>query len=108
MEQMDLLKSKAVVAALMLSTEDDGETADAGKSFVPRVQDYMEAVGEFGMAEDIADAVELAKSMRKVTAVLWCLCLVALFLFCGVPLLSVVPADAYADLLVVQQSCNVQ
>lgn len=108
MEQMDLLKSKAVVVALMFSTEDDGGTADGGESFVPSVQDYMEAMGEFGMAEDVADAVELAKSIRKVSALSWCLCLVALFWLCGVPSpLSVVPAEVYADFSGVQQSCNV-
>ena len=103
---MDLLKSKAIVAALMFST-DDNETADAGESFVPRVQDYMEAMGEFGMAEDIADAVELAKSVIKVTALSWCLCLFALRWLCGVSSPLSVPAEVYTDFSGVQQSCNV-
>ena len=102
-QPMDLLKFKAVVAALMFSTEDDGVTADGGESFVPRVQDYMEARGEFGMAEDIADGVELAKSVRKVTALSWCLCLVALFWLRGVPSpQSVVPAEVYTGFSGVQ------
>ncbi|DBB18902.1 TPA: hypothetical protein ACH3X3_000484 [Trebouxia sp. C0006] len=61
-QQTDLQRSKAIVAAFMFDTGDDDDT---GEDFVPRVQEHMEAAGEFGVAMDIADAAELAKSIRK-------------------------------------------
>lgn len=69
--QMDVLRGKAIAAAFMFDTVDDVMAEDPGANFVPRVQDHVEAVGEFGIAEDIADAVELAKAIRKVGACYW-------------------------------------
>lgn len=62
-EQTDLQRAKAIVAAFMFGTGDDDDT---GEDFAPRVQEHMEAAGEFGVAMDIADAAELAKSIKKV------------------------------------------
>ncbi|DBA95870.1 hypothetical protein WJX77_002544 [Trebouxia sp. C0004] len=64
-EQTSLQRSKAIVAAFMFDTGDDGMIDDTGEGFVPRVQEHMEAAGEFGVAMDIADAVELAISIKK-------------------------------------------
>lgn len=64
-EQTDLQGSKAIVAAFMFDIGDDGMIDDTGEHFVSRVQEHMEAAGEFGVAMDIADAAELAKSLRK-------------------------------------------
>ncbi|DBA75933.1 TPA: hypothetical protein ACH3X2_008992 [Trebouxia sp. C0005] len=61
-EQTDLQRAKAIVAAFMFGTGDDDDT---GEDFAPRVQEHMEAAGEFGVAMDIADAAELAKSIKK-------------------------------------------
>ncbi len=73
-EQTDLQRSKAIVAAFMFDTGDDGMIDDTGEDFVPRVQEHMEAAGEFGVAMDIADAAELAKSIRKVCCCFLQLC----------------------------------
>ncbi len=64
---MDLLRAQAITAALMFDTGDDSMGDEVGDSFVHQAQEHMEAAGEFGFAEDIADAVELAKSIRKVS-----------------------------------------
>lgn len=74
-EQTDLQKFKAIVAAFMFDTGDDGMIDDTGEDFVPMVQEHMEAAGEFGVAMDIADAVELAKSIKKVCRCFLQLCL---------------------------------
>ena len=73
-EQTDLQGSKAIVAAFMFDIGDDGMIDDTGEHFVPRVQEHMEAAGEFGVAMDIADAAELAKSIRKVCCCFLQLC----------------------------------
>ena len=73
-EQTDLQRSKAIVAAFMFDTGDDGMIDDTGEDFVPRVQEHMEAAGEFGVAMDVADAVELAKSLKKVCCCFLQLC----------------------------------
>ena len=73
-EQTDLQRSKAIVAAFMFDTGDDGMIDDTEEDFVPRVQEHMEAAGEFGVAMDIADAAELAKSIRKVCCCFLQLC----------------------------------
>ena len=73
-EQTDLQGSKAIVAAFMFDIGDDGMIDGTGEHFVPRVQEHMEAAGEFGVAMDIADAAELAKSIRKVCCCFLQLC----------------------------------
>ena len=73
-EQTDLQGSKAIVAAFMFDIGDDGMIDDTGEHFVSRVQEHMEAAGEFGVAMDIADAAELAKSLRKVCCCFLQLC----------------------------------
>ena len=74
LEQTDLQRSKAIVAAFMFDTGDDGMIDDTGEDFVPRVQEHMEAAGEFGVAMDVADAVDLAKSLKKVCCCFLQLC----------------------------------
>jgi len=90
-QQTDLQRSKAIVAAFMFDTGDDGMVDETGKDFVPRVQEHMEAAGEFGVAMDIADAAELAKSIRKV-----CCCFLQL---CGLQQHSELMCSSFGTLL---------
>ena len=65
-DYMAVLRAKAITAALMYGDDTAVGREDTRTSFVPRVQDHIEAAGEFGIAQDIDDAVELGQSVRKV------------------------------------------
>ena len=63
-----VLRAKAITAALMYGDECNVGSEDTRTAFVPKVQDHVEAAGEFGIAQDIDDAVELGASLRTVQA----------------------------------------
>lgn len=65
-DRMAVLRAKAITAALMYGDDSNVVSEDTRTAFVPRVQDHVEAAGEFGIAQDIDDAVELGQSVRKV------------------------------------------
>lgn len=65
-DRLALLRAKAITVALMYSDESGVGSEDSRSAFVPRVQDHIEGAGEFGIAQDIDDAVELGESIRKV------------------------------------------
>ena len=65
-DHMAVLRAKAITAALMYGDDSDVGSEDTRTAFVPNVQDHVEATGEFGIAQDIDDAVELGHSVRKV------------------------------------------
>lgn len=68
-DRLAVLRAKAITAALMYSDGSDAGSEDRRNAFVPRVQDHVEAVGEFGIAQDIEDAIELG--IRKVLFSCW-------------------------------------
>lgn len=65
-DRLAVLRAKAITAALVYSDESIVGSEDSRNAFVLRVQDHIEAAGEFGIAQDIDDAVELGESIRKV------------------------------------------
>lgn len=65
-DYMAVLRAKAITAALMYSDHTDVGSGDIRAAFVPRVQEHIEAAGEFGIAQDIDDAVELGQSVQQV------------------------------------------
>lgn len=65
-DHMAVLRAKAITAALMYSDYKVGGSEDTRAAFVSRVQDHVEAAGEFGIAQDIDDAVELGQTVGKV------------------------------------------
>ncbi|KAL3153705.1 hypothetical protein ABBQ32_013302 [Trebouxia sp. C0010 RCD-2024] len=64
-DYMAVLRAKAITAALMYSDHTDVGSGDIRAAFVPRVQEHIEAAGEFGIAQDIDDAVELGQSVQQ-------------------------------------------
>ena len=65
-DRMAVLRAKAITAALVYGDDVDVGSEDTRTAFVSNVQDHVEAAGEFGIAQDIDDAVELGQSVRKV------------------------------------------
>lgn len=63
---MAVLRAKAITAAFMYSDEQKIGSSDIQIGFVPRVQEHIEAAGEFGLAQDVDDAVELAEAISQV------------------------------------------
>ena len=65
---MAVLRAKAITAAFMYSdhTCTDAGGGEAVAAFVSRVQEHIEAAGEFGIAQDIDDAVELGQRIQQV------------------------------------------
>ncbi|KAL3140399.1 hypothetical protein ABBQ38_004659 [Trebouxia sp. C0009 RCD-2024] len=64
-DHMAVLRAKAITAALMYSDHTNVGSGDTGAAFVPRVQEHIEAAGEFGIAQDIEDAVELGQTVQQ-------------------------------------------
>ena len=78
--RMAVLRAKAITAALMYDDDSNVGSESTRTGFVPKVQDHIEAAGEFGIAQDIDDAVELGESIRKV---LFCAGVVTLLMCCS-------------------------
>ena len=68
-DHMAVLSHKAITAALMYSEDDaHGVNIYSGTAaFVSAVQDHIEAAGEFGIAQDVDEAVEMAQTLKKVS-----------------------------------------
>lgn len=65
-DRMAVLRAKAITAALMYGDDSSIGSEDTRTAFVSRVQHHVETAGEFGIAQDIDDAVELGQSIRRV------------------------------------------
>ena len=71
-DHMAVLRDKAVTAALMYSDASDAVDGESRTGFAARVQDLAEEAGEFGISQDIDDAVELAQTIRLVSGTTNC------------------------------------
>ena len=70
-QQFASLGSKAVTAALVFDAVDAPTRQHDISSFALRAKIHLEAVGESDMAENVSDAMKLAKLVAKVSALLW-------------------------------------
>ena len=66
-DQCTVLRGKAIAAVLMYHDTQATMASGINQDFVAMVQDHLEAAGEFGMAEDVADAANLSKALLKVS-----------------------------------------
>lgn len=69
-EQVEALRGKAITAELVFDQASQTTLSSGSASLASQAQERLEAAGEYGMAEDVADAVDLAKRLRKVS-IIW-------------------------------------
>ena len=73
-DHMALLRDKATTAALMFGEDNAHGTNDNSSTaaFVSMAQDHIEAAGEFGIAQDVDDAVQMAQTVNQASLCSYC------------------------------------